>query len=95
MLVAHDVARVAADPPQPAAASDPGGAGALVYLRLHGSPRRYYSEYGDEQIERVAQTVRTAARRAAVWCVFDNTASGAATADALRLTRALGGDLSR
>jgi uncharacterized protein YecE (DUF72 family) len=89
LLVEHDVARVLADPPQPAGAAVAGGAGSLVYLRLHGSPHRYYSEYGDARVAELAAQARAAARGALVWCVFDNTASGAATGDALAMARAL------
>ena len=84
LLGAHAIARVAADPPMPAAAATPGGDPSLVYLRMHGSPHRYYSEYGDERVAAIVQTARAASAHATVWCVFDNTASGAATADALR-----------
>ena len=89
LLVAHDVARVAADPPSPEGAESPGGARSMVYLRLHGSPRRYYSSYDDAQIAFLAGRVRAAAKASTVWCMFDNTASGAAASDALRLMRAL------
>ncbi len=89
-----DVARVVADPPRPGgAAAEPGGAATLVYMRLHGSPRTYYSEYGDDRIASLAQAIRNAtARGARVWCIFDNTASGAAAGDALRMARALDRD---
>ncbi len=89
LLVAHEVARVAADPPRPAgAAAEPGGAPSLVYLRLHGSPRVYYSAYGEARVAEIAARIRAAAARSTVWCVYDNTASGAAAADALRTIQA-------
>ncbi|MDB4932830.1 MAG: hypothetical protein JWM10_5314 [Myxococcaceae bacterium] len=91
LLVEHGVARVLADPAQPAGAAVAGGAGSLVYLRLHGSPQRYYSEYGAERVAALAATARAAARGGVVWCVFDNTALGAATGDALAMVRALQG----
>ncbi|WP_395666421.1 DUF72 domain-containing protein [Methylocella sp.] len=79
-------ARVAADPAPAPGAGDPGGWGGLVYLRLHGSPVVYRSAYAEAALARVAALVTAAARRgAAAWCVFDNTAEGAATGDALRL----------
>jgi uncharacterized protein YecE (DUF72 family) len=77
------VARVAADPAVADGAAEPGGWDGLVYYRLHGSPRVYYSAYGDEYLEALADKLTEAARSAAVWCIFDNTAEGAATANAL------------
>lgn len=77
------IARVAADPaPVPEAAS-PGGWQGLVYYRLHGSPRIYYSAYTDEALNTLEQTLRAALKSASVWCIFDNTALGAATGNAL------------
>lgn len=90
LLVANEVGRVIADPPQPAAAARPGGAGSIVYLRLHGSPERYYSEYGEARVAALAVEVEALSRGAVVWCVFDNTASGAALRDALAMKAALG-----
>ena len=52
-----------------------------MYVRLHGSPRIYYSAYSDEYLRRVAEQLR--GRDA--WCIFDNTAEGAALPDALAL----------
>lgn len=78
------VARVAADPAKVPAAGEPGGWGGMVYYRLHGSPRVYYSEYAEDALARYAQEVRDATRRGIpAWCIFDNTASGAATPNAL------------
>lgn len=86
LLVAHSVARVAADPARVPAASEPGGYDRLVYIRLHGSPRIYYSAYPPEQLAGIAQNVEdSSARGISTWCIFDNTALGAATADALAL----------
>lgn len=79
------VARVAADPPL-AGASEPGGFSGFRYFRWHGSPRRYYDAYGRERIRAMA---RLAAPDASTWCIFDNTASGAATTDALMFEEAL------
>jgi uncharacterized protein YecE (DUF72 family) len=77
------VARVAADPAVVPAAAEPGGWAGLVYYRLHGSPKTYYSAYSDDYLEALAGKLREAARSAVVWCVFDNTAEGFATANAL------------
>jgi uncharacterized protein YecE (DUF72 family) len=57
-----------------------------VYCRLHGSPRTYYSAYEPTLIEALALRMEAARHEAqSVWCIFDNTASGAATANALDL----------
>ena len=86
LLVEHGITRVAADPARVPAAAEPGGDPRTVYYRLHGSPRIYYSSYGEEYLDALAITLRAAAARAeGVWCIFDNTASGAATANALEL----------
>jgi uncharacterized protein YecE (DUF72 family) len=47
-LAAFRVARVAADPAVVPRAAAPGGWPDLVYLRLHGSPKVYYSAYSTE-----------------------------------------------
>ena len=63
----------------------------LRYHRLHGSPRMYYSSYDDSYLAALAATMAAGAQaQAQVWCIFDNTASGAATGDALRLRALLG-----
>ena len=82
-MVAYRIARVAADPA--VTTSEPGGWNGLVYYRLHGSPQMYYSSYSDVYLETVAKTLSAAQRTAAVWCIFDNTAVGAATMNALDL----------
>lgn len=90
LLIEARIARVAADPAVIPDAAIPAGTGEFVYIRLHGSPRVYYSAYDDVVLDRVAETLLDADRRGATaWCIFDNTASGAATADALRLLRAI------
>lgn len=84
ILVDHRVARVAADPAPVPAAAVPAGYDRIVYLRLHGSPRIYYSAYPAEELERItAMLEKTADLGISSWCIFDNTALGAATADAL------------
>ncbi len=83
-LVRWRVARVLADPVLCEAGRRPGGDPALVYLRLHGSPRRYYSAYEPAVLDALAVRMQLAAASdASVWCIFDNTASGAAVGDAL------------
>jgi uncharacterized protein YecE (DUF72 family) len=89
LLDDNEVARVAADPATCDAAALPGGWPGLRYWRLHGSPVIYRSSYSD-RIDKYAQLVSDfAARGAESWCIFDNTASSAATGDALALTQAV------
>lgn len=83
ILRRHRIARVAADPARVPLAALPGGHDQLVYYRLHGSPRVYYSAYPQGFLERVANSLEERAKGARVWCIFDNTALGAATADAV------------
>lgn len=84
------VARVLADPVRDAAGAWPGGWPGLVYLRLHGSPRMYYSAYPPALLQALARRLQQAAAEGSeAWCVFDNTASGAAAADALALQQQL------
>jgi uncharacterized protein YecE (DUF72 family) len=63
----------------------------LVYYRLHGSPRVYYSAYTSEYLDGLGQTLRRAAATVPAWCIFDNTALGAATVDAVGLQARLRG----
>ncbi len=82
------IARVAADPAPAPGAGEPGGWRGLTYLRLHGSPRIYYSAYAPEVLAATAE--RIAREAAPTWCVFDNTAEGCALPDALTVMAALG-----
>lgn len=81
------IARVVADPPRPDAARFPGGDSSLRYVRWHGSPRVYWSEYSEERLLTLQQLLEPDVDRSEVWCVFDNTASGAAFGDALRFAQ--------
>jgi uncharacterized protein YecE (DUF72 family) len=89
LLREHRVARVAADPARVPLAAEPGGWPGLVYHRLHGSPRPYYSGYDTAYLEALTRRLSTASVE--TWCMFDNTASGAAAGDALRLLERLSG----
>lgn len=89
-LAAHRVARVAADPVLAPGGEAPGGWPGLRYYRLHGAPRIYYSAYEGEFLTRLADRLRAGDESADRWCIFDNTASGAATGDALALQAAFG-----
>ncbi|HEY7808460.1 MAG TPA: DUF72 domain-containing protein [Croceibacterium sp.] len=89
LLVERRVCRVAADPAVCEAAAQPGGWRGLSYWRLHGSPVKYRSSYGD-RIGGYAGALQTAATKDEAWCIFDNTASSAAASDALKLLETLG-----
>jgi uncharacterized protein YecE (DUF72 family) len=90
VLQQQQIARVLADPVRHESGAAPGGWPGLVYLRLHGSPRMYYSAYDSATLQALAARLRQAARGGATpWCVFDNTASGAAVGNALELSRLL------
>jgi uncharacterized protein YecE (DUF72 family) len=69
-------------------ADAPGGSPSLVYMRLHGSPRVYFSSYEEPYLEALAGRLRRHAETGAeVWCIFDNTAHGAAAPNALALLK--------
>lgn len=89
LLAAHRVARVAADPAICDAARHPGGWRKLSYWRLHGSPVMYRSSYADRVAKFASLLTQEAGSRRDVWCIFDNTASSAAAADALALQAAI------
>jgi uncharacterized protein YecE (DUF72 family) len=84
LLAEHRIARVAADPARHPKAAVPGGWPGLAYWRWHGSPRMYWSAYEEVTLVGLAEAIRAhpAAER---WAIFDNTTSGAAASDALRL----------
>ncbi len=83
LLAQFDVARVLADPevaldPAPALYQD------TVYVRLHGSPVIYHSDYPAVFLqENAAWLLEQQSLGRQVWCIFDNTASGAAMPNAL------------
>ena len=89
LMTDHRIARVAADPVRVPEAATPGGWDGLVYYRLHGSPRMYYSSYTPEYLAVLGARLAEAAVRAPVWCIFDNTTLGAAAANALDLAEML------
>ena len=65
-----------------------GGAVASVplYVRLHGTPRRYYSSYSSDDLGRLARVLK-ASRKRCRYVVFDNTAGPAGVRNALDLQR--------
>lgn len=83
LLSARQITRVRADPP----AGQPGPhvpTTEVAYLRLHGSPKIYYSDYPPQFLAALATELRTQMANGS-WCIFDNTASGAALLNALDL----------
>jgi uncharacterized protein YecE (DUF72 family) len=90
LLVQYQIARVAADPAPAPGADVPGGWRGIVYYRLHGSPRKYWSRYEPSYIAALASALVGYASSAPVWCIFDNTASGAAFENASELQEAIG-----
>ena len=84
MLKALRIARVAADPACCADADCPGGWRGLAYWRLHGSPVKYRSSYAG-RIRAIAAELVGGSEARDIWCIFDNTASSAAAANALAL----------
>jgi uncharacterized protein YecE (DUF72 family) len=89
LLVRNEVARVAADPPPAPGADLPGAWAGLVYYRLHGAPRKYWSRYDADSVARLAEALRVVPSSVEVWCIFDNTASGAALENARELAAAM------
>jgi uncharacterized protein YecE (DUF72 family) len=88
LLKQFSIARVVADPTRIPEAATAGGWSELIYCRLHGSPRMYYSAYPETYLRTLAATINQQSTKE-IWCIFDNTASGAAFGDALNLKRHL------
>lgn len=89
-LAERQIARVAADPALVPGAGEPGGWTGLSYYRWHGSPKTYHSNYDDAALAALCGRLGAHARGIPSWCIFDNTASGAALGNALALMRAAG-----
>jgi uncharacterized protein YecE (DUF72 family) len=93
LLRSFEIARAAADPPKGSKlAARPGGWEGLLYWRLHGTPRTYYSEYDETWLQCFAkqlQLLKNASLNKEVWVIFDNTALGHATANAVWMKDAL------
>jgi uncharacterized protein YecE (DUF72 family) len=92
LLERYRISRVAADPPPVPEATKPAAWAAVAYFRLHGSPRTYWSRYDENAIAALAATVGRITTAEQVWCVFDNTASGAAIDNAWELRERLSVD---
>lgn len=85
MLRRYRIGRVAADPAVVPAAALPGGWPGIVYYRLHGSPRKYWSVYDEERVAQWARALSALPRGTLAWCVFDNTAGSGAAVNALQM----------
>lgn len=87
MLRAYRIAQVVVDPSRISTDGSAQGWAGVRYWRLHGSPRIYHSAYDERYLQALAEQLKVAAAEgAAVWCIFDNTASGSALGNALALT---------
>jgi uncharacterized protein YecE (DUF72 family) len=87
-LAARQITRVAADPAPVSGANTPGGWDGIVYFRWHGSPNIYFSNYDAAALTALKRRLdQECSRGVPTWCIFDNTASGAALGNALMLTR--------
>lgn len=82
------VGRVHADPPAVSVPVE--DTAPIKYYRMHGSPRTYYSPYETAALTAFARQLTGAALDGVPsWCIFDNTALGHATVDALALQQML------
>jgi uncharacterized protein YecE (DUF72 family) len=89
LLRSFEIARVAADPPKGSPLAEaPGGWPGLCYWRLHGTPRTYYSAYDGAFLRHFANQLLNSTC-ATQWVIFDNTALGHATGNALELSSKL------
>lgn len=80
LIKEYNVTKVFADPEK-----CPGvNIGLEKYYRLHGSPEIYCSNYEDGYLENIYSELSALPHEA--WCIFDNTALGHATTNALKLT---------
>jgi len=91
LFAEHHLTKVEADPePCPVPESQPFPATGCAYIRLHGSPQIYVSDYGPDVLEhtanRLAQLKQDQHR---AWCIFDNTTFGHATHNAVDVERAV------
>lgn len=87
LMARFEVSRVLADP-QVAVDPAPVVFERTVYVRLHGSPVIYHSDYPAALLAKNAAWLLAQHRLGReVWCIFDNTASGAAVPNALATLR--------
>lgn len=86
LLERFHIARVAADPAIIPEAGEPAGWRQVAYYRLHGSPRKYYSSYDSHFLTTLRHRLQHETNPQETWCIFDNTASGAAIENAITLS---------
>lgn len=79
LLAEHGITRVRTEIPAPGSLHAAGGA----YVRLHGTPRRYYSAYSSADLTALGAWLSSASPPTIV--IFDNTASSAGVRNALEL----------
>ncbi len=74
--------------PTPVANAIMAGCDRTSYMRLHGSPVMYRSMYEETFLAATAKKIKeTNPETDSVWCIFDNTANGAAISNALSLQK--------
>lgn len=87
ILGRRGITRVTSDPPAKGVSTHVPTTDAY-YVRLHGSPRVYYSPYSAEYIAQLAQAMVAHARAVGpAWCIFDNTAGQVAVGNGLELLK--------
>jgi uncharacterized protein YecE (DUF72 family) len=90
VLHEFEAGRAGTDPALCAEARKPMPNATVAYYRLHGSPRMYYSDYDETFLASVVnELTETNSGVSERWCIFDNTAHGFATANALRVLELL------
>lgn len=82
VLRKYRITRIGADPQPFEGAGTSDAFGGFSYYRWHGAPRTYYSSYERSRLAEFATSVRETSA-GEVWCIFDNTAAGAAVRNAL------------
>jgi uncharacterized protein YecE (DUF72 family) len=84
------VARAGVDPARWPGADEPAVHRRMAYHRWHGTPRLYWSAYEEDWLRARFAALQAQPRSAVRWCIFDNTAAGAALRNALELQAMLG-----
>ncbi|WP_397453243.1 DUF72 domain-containing protein [Pseudomonas sp. NA-150] len=90
LLIDHRIAQASVNPSRISGDKEPRGWLGIRYWRLHGSPTIYYSPYERAWLEdRATKIQQTLSAGVPTWCIFDNTASGAAMGNALTMLELL------
>lgn len=89
LLQNYQISRAAVNPAVVPQASRPEGWHGLAYYRLHGTPQIYTSSYTEEELSGLAKVLQPVSLSKPTWCIFNNTAQGAATLNALFLANLL------